>query len=289
MSVYSKDTMYVKDASGQLLYFRVVQPSDTVVRCYDYKANGNFWRLASYSSLNLTIKQGAYCELDNEDTLLKGYYHKGFKSGRWEYFDQKKCTHTIEYVTINKAIIKVWDIKEGSIIESGYLNKDSVKDGQWYQFFSGTDTIQWLQVFRQGKKDSIHVEFYRNGKIKRKEEYDVGKLTKATMYNEEGKKIPYYPPFSYPDCGENIRSLLYRKVSCFETLQRQQDLELELYISKEGQLKKCTINSESLNEACVQKIVEVLKKVKKWTPAKYENVPVNYNYLVKLRQYKWRD
>lgn len=291
------DTLYIntngiitskEKASG----YRVVCKADSnqfLIREYPFLKPVRKEYHATTAAAN--ILEGPYTELDPQGrVIMNGSYHKGFKTGKWKYyFSESVLLKEIQdYASENAYQCIQYDSMFQKIIRKGAIDKFGKQNGEWIQYHENSDSIKTISNYVVGKKVGLQLEFYKNGKLKRREMYHNNKLVKGELYDENGRKLKYYPAFVYPRYREYLANYLQKKEPCIAEAMKWNDFQISLRISKNGQVVEATVID--LEEGlCKEKIRMALLKMKKWKPALWENQPISFTYKTAIKRYLPKD
>lgn len=242
-------------------------------------------------SKNAHILDGFYFELNKKgDTLVHGNYSKGFKVGIWNYYFQNGRKKEVQKFDSTNHLYYSWkyDSISQKIIEEGAIDQYGKHYGIWKKYFDNSDSIKLLNYFVYGKKEGEQIEYYQNGKQKRNEIFQNGKFIKGTLWDEQQKKIKYFPAFRYPQYPEYLNTYLLRETPCIINYINQSIVQIKIKISKEGVVQKAEIIGIETIE-CAKQIENALMEMKKWKPAYWENNPITYTYETVLKTYTQRE
>ena len=221
---------------------------------------------------------------------MNGSYHKGFKTGKWKYyFSESVLLKEIQdYASENAYQCIQYDSMFQKIIRKGAIDKFGKQNGEWIQYHENSDSIKMISNYVVGKKVGLQLEFYKNGKLKRREMYHNNKLVKGELYDENGGKLKYYPAFVYPRYREYLSNYLQKNEPCVAEALKWNDFQISLRISKNGEVVEATVID--LEEGlCKEKIRMTLLKMKKWKPALWENQPISFTYKTAIKRYLPKD
>lgn len=287
--VSTQGTIVQKD---QAMYYRLFAKTEGgLFEFKEYDFNNNLKKIFHSGSEHATVLEGEYIEFDNTvNEATHGYYSKGYKSGEWVYYfsnskrkkEKQIFNAPFQYYTYQ------YDSVNQKVESEGAISKYGKKEGLWKQYHFNSDSIKTLTNYAIGKKEGEQLEFYKNGKIKRKEIFLNNKLRKGELFDETGKKVKYFPAFTYPVYREYVSNYLQRSEECVAEALKKNDFEISIIISKEGDVLNAFIRDVE-NKECAENIKKALFKMKKWKPALWENNPVKFTFETKIKLYVPRE
>ena len=293
LSTYAQlDTFYINElaarvAPNEASYIRTIQQFEyhNVVR--DFALDHTLHRVETYAGKTTILKQGKATYYHPSGKLrMEGFYTKGAKSGEWNYY-----THTGEKLHM-KEIFNPDGSAQRTYIDtfssytksSGMVDEDGFRSGAWKEYHFKANTVEWATHYEGGIKSGEQLQYYPNGKLKRRELYKGKKRVYGKLYDENGKKQPYYPVYIFPQPTIHLGPYIKSSVPCAEALIKTGPIEIKCFVSKLGVPEKWEINTPP-NEECRQHILTALQKVKKWKPAYAENRAVDAWYQYTLKYY----
>jgi len=288
------DTIYVNEIGtllpkSQALYYRIIEVDDTVgVVVKEYFLNGKLHCSGHFTSRQAIIKQGRFVYFNADGfKASEGQYTKGFKSGEWKLYDDKckkiKERQQNHYPCKGYYSIR-YDAESGDKLNEGDFDENDRKAGVWKEYHFHSDAIRQLSRYLAGRRTGEQLEFYKNSRLKRKEIIEGYKVKHAEQYDEEGRKVKYFPAFVYPVPPEPLWKYLSVRVKCFDSLIKSTNVHYSLKVNKDGAISDIELTGLSESD-CKTAIIEAIARMKKWKPAKWENVPCNHTveYDLKFR------
>ncbi len=291
------DTFYVNENGVLVLpeaarFVRLASPSDSgLYELRELDMSGRLRKVFHATSKQATLKQGACTEYDDAGHVsAKGAYDKGFKTGDWEtYFlhavslKEKQC-----YRSQHEYYCYQYDSLTHQVEGEGLIDRFGKRSGVWKQYFPGSDTVKLVTHFNIGKREGLQTEYYKSGQVRRKEIFQNNKLQKGEMYDTIGRKIKYFPAFTYPQYRDYVTNYLQKTEPCTAEALKKNDFIVRITIGREGEVLQATVLNVP-DEVCAARIRQALMRMKKWKPALWENNPVKYTYETAVRQYVPRD
>jgi antitoxin component YwqK of YwqJK toxin-antitoxin module len=285
-SFSQKDTIYI-DPIGTIVskdsakYYRFISQEDSgLYKIEDYFLTDKLQMTGYATSPEAVIKVGKYVFYDSIGNVSsEGVYNtNGFRSGEWIYYfkHSSKISSIRKYNSNSKAYyVKYFDSLSGKIGEEGSVDENSRATGVRKIYYFNSDSLSQKRNYVAGSKEGIQYEYYRNGAIKRIEVFESNKRIDGKQFNEDGKKIDYFPSLEFPEPPEPLYKYLIAKVKCFESVLAKGKFRYKFIVHSDGSLSDIEIMNVDDRE-CKAEIAEKLSKMKKWKPAKRENVPYNY-------------
>ncbi len=291
------DTLYISDTGilttkEKATGYRVVYKTDSnqfLIREYPFSKPLRKEYYATTAAAN--ILEGPYTEYDAEGrVILKGHYHKGFKTGKWAYYYSESALlkEIQDYITENAYQCIQYDSMFHKMVCKGAIDKFGKQNGEWIQYHENSDSIQTIFNYLNGKKEGLQLEFYANGKLKRREVFRNHKVLKGELFDENGSKQKYYPAFVYPRYREYVSNYLQKKVPCVAEALKRDGFHISLRISKNGEVIEASVSGVE-EGLCMEKIRTALLKMKKWKPALWENRPISFTYKTTVKRYLPKD
>ncbi len=297
-NVFSQSDTFFVNGQGIMVqreaaqYYRLVSRADSsLFKFSDYYFSNRLKRIFHSASPQATILQGKCTEYDLTGTVLaEGEYHKGYKTGEWNYYflNSERKREKQLYSSVNEFYTCRYDSVSQKIESEGAIDKYGKKTGIWKQYHSNSDSVKIISNYVVGKKEGEQLEYYRSGHIRRREIFLNNKLQKGELFDEKGKKMKYFPAFTYPQYREYISDYLQRSESCVAEALKKKDFHVAVVILKDGTVSDATVTGVE-NSECVSHIKTALMKMKKWKPAMWENNPVKYTYETDIRLYVPRE
>lgn len=290
------DTLFINELGTKVdrtsaAYYRLVSPSEQAYLVMDFDLNHVCRRKVTYTSPQAVIKHGQAWYYDAQgNRISEGVFQKGYKQGQWTdyYTGGKKLKQVTTYNPDKTYAVQTYDSAKGNKNDEGLYNALDLKTGVWTSYYYKSDVVEWINNYKEGKKDGEQKQYYKNGTLKRLELYVNNRLKKGKQYDEQGRSLSYFPSFEYPEPSERIRPYLFTRVPCFETALREHDMLLKCTVSQDGSLKDIQL-LDCNNAACEQQIVKAIAKMKKWKPARVERNPIDFQYQYKLKYYVPKD
>lgn len=291
------DTLFVNQSGvivpkSEAQFYRVASPTEAgVFTFHEYGLDHKLKKVFHATSIRVTLLQGAYTEYDEKgNVMILGTYDKGYKSGEWNYFfhSSKIKKEKQVYNSLHEYYSWQYDSTTRKLESEGGIDKFGKRTGVWKQYHFNSDSVKTISNFLIGKKEGIQLEYYKNGKIKRKELYQNNMLQKGELFDEAGKKIKYYPAFTYPQYRDYVSNYLRKTEPCTAEALKKNDFKVRFVVTKDGDVTEVEVMNVE-QDACAQKIKAALLRMKKWKPALWENSPVKYTYETTIRLYVPRD
>ncbi len=217
---------------------------------------------------NLKVKHVDNYILGEINGEFKGYYKTGELkyNGYYNLVLDGKLTHYYK----SGAIRKVQNIVKG------------IRKGKTKEYYPDGQLLRETKYFNN-KKNGNCTSYYRDGKLKRKIIYENNEVDSQKCYNKSKKKTDCIPMFKAPKLNGDL-NLLNKEINKIDFS----------FIPSETEKTTCTIilqiDSEgkpSLNSVLIDKTKTLVKQITKWvsqlsefTPALYEENPVESNLII---------
>lgn len=290
------DTIYI-DAFGnsvskaQASSYLVIDTNGTQVLAKTFTMSNSLLKIQTFTGKSLAIRHGEAKYYDEAGRLVScGRYTKGAKSGEWKYYslNTNKIKQLENYLPNGMMQKVVYDTLSGNIKYAGMLTKDSMRHGEWLEYYFRSDSIEWRLQYNHGEKTGEQVQYFRTGERKRIENFIHGDFVNGIQYNESGHRIKYTPAFEYPNPKIKIGVYLRSAAPCCHELLKTQSIVLKCLISEDGTAKEWTVVT-GMDSVCKKSLLSACQKIKKWTPAKKDGVAINYWYSYTLQNYAPRE
>lgn len=287
VSKAQSDTIYVNELGASMpkekaSYYRIMLPKDSHdVEVNEYYLNHKLHFNGHFTNAQAIIKHGyfVYYNLDGYKSN-EGKFTNGFKDGEWIYYydEGRKIEERQLYSYPKKGYYDIQnDVSTGDRLREGMIDANEKKSGVWIEYFKSSDTVKLKLNYDAGYKTGEQLEYYPSGQLKRHEMIVNKKVKKGELFDEQGKKLHYYPAFAYPLPPESLWKYLILRVKCFDAEIRKADFEVEIKVLKDGSVFDVKI-PDLMNDECKKEIINTLKQMRKWSPAKLENKPIDYTY-----------
>lgn len=190
----------------------------------------------------------------------------------------KLSTHTISSDSIIYNGPFVSFDKKGYKDEEGLYNH-GLPTGISKNYYPGTDTL-WYQV-TYGKEGGVTlISYYRDGKIKRRQNNMFGQYPGGICYDENGKEIPFTPFWVLPKSSVDISSFLGHNLRYPEDALEnniQGRVILKFVVLKDGSISKIHV-LRGIGGGCDEEAMRVLALMPKWIPGMDDDKPVDIYY-----------
>lgn len=287
MSKAQHDTIYVNELGTSMpkekaSYYRIMsEPDSEGIEVNEYYLNHKLHFNGHFTNAQAIVKHG-YFVYYNPDGFRasEGVYKNGFKDGEWIYYydEGKKIEERQLYNYPKKGYYDIQnDVATGDRLREGMIDAYEKKSGLWKEYFTSSDSVKLKLNYEAGSKQGDQFEYFPSGRLKRHEVIVNRNVEKGELFDETGKKLHYYPAFSYPVPPESLWKYLNLRVKCFETEIKKADFVVVIKVLKDGSVSDVEI-PDLMNDVCKKEIVNTLKHMRKWKPGKRENTPVDYTY-----------
>lgn len=249
---------------------------------------------AEATTLESTIKQGHYTYYDTIGKIIEeGSYHKGYKTGLWNFYftGTQRIKETRNYNPSQKSCyVWMFDSICATLKKEGKFDEYERKIEVWKEYYPCEDslTLHNQSYYQEGYRQGKQVEYYKNGRIKRIENFNNRKLQTGQLFDTLGHKIKYYPAFVNAAPKVNLKSYLSSKVYCFESTLKNKDIPIRFIISHTGQVLHAEVLG-LMETDCKTEIETVLLKMKSWRPYQYEHKAYQKELIYIIHYYTPRE
>lgn len=149
--------------------------------------------------------------------------------------------------------------------------------------FYESGAIRAVIPFKNGKEDGMLFSYYPNGALKRKGEYQEGKLISGSAYTADGRDTTYTelqinPVF--PGGDDSLLRFMRAQTVYPEKARRKGKTGIVIttfLVDEEGNIEKVKI-FRSVSKEIDAECIRVVEMMPKWTPGTYDGdlVPVQY-------------
>jgi TonB family protein len=188
---------------------------------------------------------------------------------------------------IEKSFFKTGQIMQEEHYMSRTMKVDDGKLKKWFE----NGQLRADMNYRVGILVGELVTYWRNGKLRRKDEYDIkGKLVKGDCYDSTGAKIPYFnfkkiPFFEY--YKGDLDRYFFDHIKYPRGANRSGiggTVVLSFMVEKDGSVSGFKIAQSSGNRDLDSAALEVFYGMPKWEPGTEDGEPVKmpYEYSMKF-------
>lgn len=227
---------------------RKVEQKDSLWQVSLYDQKNNLREKVSYAGKNLEVRKGPYVFYENGKVREEGSYGRGYRTGKWRYYDD--TNKLIEQATY------LWDKLNGK-----------------YQSFWDNGNIKKEGSYALGVRIGNWKMFYKDKKPALTEEYDEkGKLLNGVYFDEEGKsvkKTDVVYPISYPGGWKAFNEFVSKEIKYPVNAYKNKiegTVKLAFTITKGGRVADIQV-IESPNEDLTREAIRVLQLTKDWLQA----------------------
>lgn len=159
--------------------------------------------------------------------------------------------------------------------------KNKRKDGEWLDFYSYTNKLYKKEVFVNDRLQ-LYQLYYKNGQLKRFEEYKDSVRIKAECYDSLGNEILFFEYETDPVFNGGInearkyisKNIKYPKKAARKGIEGE--AIVVFIVNKEGSITTVKIVQGVKNcSECDNEIIRVIKSMPKWEPAKLDGTPIS--------------
>ena len=292
-----QDTVFINETGAVTLreqanYYRIISPSDSAaIELREYFINDTLRSITHYTNKLATVKEGAVVQYNADGALaFRGSYRKGFQTGVWIYYSEKgrKISERRLYTDPLKSYYSIrYDSYTWGKHNEGKIDEYERKTGSWKEYHTNSDSVKLLSTYVNGMRDGEQLEFYLNGKLKRRELILNKKTKESEQYDTQGKRVKYFPAFTYPKPPYPVKRAL-SGIDCVDSLLKRMDVRYAVRVHKDGSISGIEITGPVSSE-CTIKVTAAIQKMKRWKPAKYEHEPIDYTFEGVVRYYGPRE
>lgn len=285
-----QDTLFInaqgnRSTKDSSIYYTVFEKiNDTSYTVSSFYKNQKRRMLAHLASTNLSVMSGDALFYDSLGHVLHcGKYEKGYAIGEWKYYylGTNSLKEKRLYKNHDEYCVQFFDSITHHVEEEGCMDLYQKKTESWMTYFYHSDLIKKRSNYVLGKHEGEQIEYYKNGKIKRREIFKHNRCKKGWQFDEYGKKIKYTPAFTYPKSSTSVYYYLKKKNSCILNLLGKGELLITFILSKDGKVKNVELPTIQAC-SCKEDIILSIVNMKKWKPAKREGEAIDFNMEIRL-------
>ncbi|WP_181308873.1 energy transducer TonB [Rufibacter sp. XAAS-G3-1] len=169
--------------------------------------------------------------------------------------------------------------RNGQAKEEQLFTGNEVKLTKWHE--NGQVYYKCLKI--DGKEEGEALGYYPSGKLRRREQFSKGELTKGECYAENGEVVPYYPHFTHPEFPGGTSALMKMINNRFRIpLEAARSgasgiTVVQFLVSKEGKVHDPEI-IKSIHPALDKEVLRVVNSLSYFNPATEEGQALEYAF-----------
>ena len=189
---------------------------------------------------------------------------------------------TIYYLSGQKksefSLLNVY--KKGQIVQQKTIGE------KWKWFKNGE--IQLKAYYKDGLLEGEFNTYWDNGKQRRKDTFNNGKLIEGNCYDSIGNKISVYFPYEilpqFPGGEEKLMRYLSHQVKYPDIAMEQSiqgDVSTQFYVEADGKITNIRI-MKNINYYLDIEAFRVINSMPSWTPGKIEGINTRFKYTLPI-------
>ncbi|MFY0603521.1 MAG: TonB family protein [Flavobacteriaceae bacterium] len=227
------------------------------------------------------------------------YWQNGNKSAEGEMKKNRRIDFWTEWYEDGTKKFERRYFQEGDVLKEDYIvselinfwdpqGEQTVINGSGTFFNKNKDGLETKGSFKNYKRDGVWTGSTEDGSLIYKENYLDGLLEKGESWDEDGKKYTYnivYENTKYEGGQKAIANLIKEnfKVPNYAIENGIEGVILVVFeINKTGKIQNIEVKNK-LCDPCAEAALKVVKKFKKWTPAKRRGRPITVKFSLPLR------
>lgn len=189
----------------------------------------------------------------------------------------------------NQATEKSY-FKSGKLRSEGSLsNCAKVEYNGEYKSYYENGQLNKIIHYNHGKIDGTLITYWKDGTLKRQDEFNDGKFIKGTCYNEQGKPITHFAYEQMPEFPGGEPGLVHYLSSRirYPSHARKKNITgtviAQFVIDKQGNLANLTI-TQHVGDDLDAEALRVIKAMPRWKPGIQDGelVAVKYNLPIRF-------
>ncbi|MBN2893300.1 MAG: TonB family protein [Bacteroidales bacterium] len=179
------------------------------------------------------------------------------------------------YFENGKIFRKYTDI---SLIDSSHVKfEEWHKNGQLKEtnHFNNNNTLKQRETF------------WKNGKIKRKDIYENGKLINGITWDSKGNEVKYYPyeiPPSFPGGDIELRKIIANNIK-YPIKAAENEIQGRVWVGfiveKDGSIIDVEV-LRGIHPLLDKEAIEVVEKLPAWTPGQKDGENIRFSYIIPI-------
>jgi TonB family protein len=233
----------------------------------EYPGNIGYGTLVTYDSATRKV-------------VVKGEQRDGKRVGMWYVYhpgtDQLSIKRKYKDGLGEGEYVSFYD--DGSKEGLGSL-RNGKKVGDWVYYHRGSGK-EWLKLRydNDGMLSGDIYAYYGDGKTKRHDLYDAGKLIESSCYSIYEEKIKATPLMTKAAFDGDVftfigNELKYPEVSRSQGVQGK--VVVEFIVNEDGTLSDIEV-SQSLNEECDKEAIRIVATMPKWKPTQFDDTNLKW-------------
>jgi TonB family protein len=205
-------------------------------------------------------------------------------------FNEQKHTNTLRSLE-TKSIVFEYECYDKKIKDTYFdtIVEKTVLDGKYQEWYL-TGERKKICFYIEDELDSTFTLFYRNGKIKRKEQWAKGEMQTGKCFDETGKEISFFAYEQMPQFpgGESALFAFLGNNIKYPNKSRRNNSEgkalVKFVVETDGRIVEVTIQ-KSVDKYIDREAIRVVKAMPKWKPGTIDGIPVRvyFNLPIKFR------
>ncbi|MBT8318493.1 MAG: TonB family protein [Lutibacter sp.] len=211
-----------------------------------------------------------------------------------KYEEVESFKEAIYYKTIEK-------LENNKIIERLYLKSEQIKtetefkatedDKRVYNGFHkvwyDTGELRFVSFYENGKKNGDLLSYWKNGILKRKDNYKKGKLKKGDCWNENGEKVKYYDFEIHPSYigGKQRMYQFIKRHMRYPILSKKYNIGGKVIVDFKIDITGKVIDAkikQSVNEEIDREALRIINSMPNWKPGLQDGIPVKVRYRIPM-------
>lgn len=229
-----------------------------------------FIALLAIAAINVKAQDTTY--IDNAGRTVKSLQLADYYRVVKPEADDVKKAKGVEYYKSGKLKAKYNLLDKGSVKPNWVMNGDYKS---WYESGTRQSEIEYLVGIKHGKLKT----YWPNGKLKRKEEYEMARFVEGKCYNEKGDHIeffPYYQPAKFVGGNDSLYAYIRKYIKQIPADSGKLLLGhamVDFAIDTDGAVTDVVVKKSSDNRFDAEAI-RLVSAMPHWIPAKLDGEPI---------------
>lgn len=173
--------------------------------------------------------------------------------------------------------------ENGQVSEEGdYTN--NIQSGEWKYYYADTNALLWTCTYSHGKLDRKLLNYYKSGKLKRKENYLEGEFLSGKKYDETGTEVSFTPFRSMPEFNGDYNQFIMRNLHYpYNAIESNKEgrVLVRFVVDTDGTIENVTI-AKSVFPSLDNEALRLVKAMPKWKPGTQDDKPIKAWYTLPL-------
>ncbi|MBS1771827.1 MAG: TonB family protein [Bacteroidetes bacterium] len=225
-----------------------------------------------------------YYDSASQKVVKQSEFRKGAKTGTWYFYavdGRLKSKENYSEDQLDGELVTYDSIGNKYAI---YNFRGGKKHGNWKLNYYGTKQV-WIDYnFMDDSLDGSLRTYYKNGKLKREETYNFGKLISSKCYSESGTEVQYFPVITNPKFESDVMTYVGNNLRYPEDA-KEKGIEgkvlVKFWINESGTVSDAEV-LQGLSKSCDEEAIRIVSQMPPWEPATIDGTPYSMYQTVPI-------